>query len=351
MSSNTPVDVVIDNGGVAVHGGSSGEPPALQPQERRGPKAGVYGNSDDGVGVLGESRIPNPNPILGAEVGAAFGTSDGVLGQSAGTAVHGVSFGGTGVMGETTMDRAHCFGFLGGRDPQSRQHAGVYGESDQQGLYGHSPNIRGTGVYGFVEGTQEQDGSPNGFGVRGETTNGVGVQGNSFGGGWAGHFIGTVKIDGSAFVTGRIEVDQDVLITNRGDIAERFPVALSIECEPGMIMVLGDGSDLVPCNRAYDKRVIGVVSGANSSGPAVTLTSHPLNPGPEVAIALVGTVSCKVDADRGAVEVGDVLTTSETPGHAMKATDPIRSFGAVIGKALTPLSRGRGLVSVVISLR
>ena len=57
-------------------------------------------------------------------------------------------------------------------------------------------------------------------------------------------------------------------------------------------------------------------------------------------LALSGKVWCKVDADWAPIEVGDMLTTSPTPGHAMRATDPARAFGAVIGKALGSLSVG-----------
>jgi len=52
-------------------------------------------------------------------------------------------------------------------------------------------------------------------------------------------------------------------------------------------------------------------------------------------VALFGKVYCKVDANLGAIEVGDLLTTSPTRGHAMKAQDPaqdpLRAFGAAIG--------------------
>ncbi len=51
------------------------------------------------------------------------------------------------------------------------------------------------------------------------------------------------------------------------------------------------------------------------------------------------------------IEIGDLLTTSATPGHAMKATDPHKAFGAVIGKALRPLDRGQGLIPVLIALQ
>jgi hypothetical protein len=68
-------------------------------------------------------------------------------------------------------------------------------------------------------------------------------------------------------------------------------------------------------------------------------------------IALMGKVYCKVDASYGAIEVGDLLTTSPTPGHAMKADDPMKAFGSVIGKALRPLAIGEGLIPILIALQ
>jgi hypothetical protein len=50
-------------------------------------------------------------------------------------------------------------------------------------------------------------------------------------------------------------------------------------------------------------------------------------------------------------KVGDLLTTAPTPGHAMKADDPLKAFGAVIGKALRPLPDGQGLIPVLIALQ
>jgi hypothetical protein len=68
-------------------------------------------------------------------------------------------------------------------------------------------------------------------------------------------------------------------------------------------------------------------------------------------VALVGKVYCKVDAQYGPIEVGDLLTTSPTLGHAMKASDPLKAFGAVIGKALRPLLAGQGLIPILIALQ
>jgi hypothetical protein len=48
--------------------------------------------------------------------------------------------------------------------------------------------------------------------------------------------------------------------------------------------------------------------------------------------------------------VGDMLTTSPTVGHAMKAADATQAFGSIIGKALSPLPDGQGLVPILITL-
>ena len=65
----------------------------------------------------------------------------------------------------------------------------------------------------------------------------------------------------------------------------------------------------------------------------------------------MGKVYCKVDAQHSPIEVGDLLTTSATPGYAMKADDPFKAFGAVIGKALRPLEAGQGLIPILIALQ
>ena len=65
----------------------------------------------------------------------------------------------------------------------------------------------------------------------------------------------------------------------------------------------------------------------------------------------MGKVYCKVDAQYAPIEVGDLLTTSPTPGHAMKAADPLKGFGSVIGKALRPLNGGQGMIPILIALQ
>jgi hypothetical protein len=98
-------------------------------------------------------------------------------------------------------------GFLAGSDPQFKQHAGAYGESDHQGVMGLTTDAGGTGVYGG--GTTAAGGSQ--IGVRGETDKGVGVQGQSFGTkGLAGKFIGNVEVTGDIHVNGDLKVTGSV---------------------------------------------------------------------------------------------------------------------------------------------
>ena len=93
-----------------------------------------------------------------------------------------------------------------------------------------------------------------------------------------------------------------------------------------------------------------MVSGGGSYRPGIILDKQRDLPG-RLPVALVGKVFCKVDADRSGIGVGDLLTTSATPGHAMRAADPARAFGAVIGKALAPLAAGRGLIPILVALQ
>ena len=115
-------------------------------------------------------------------------------------------------------------------------------------------------------------------------------------------------------------------------------------------MVIDADGGLKPSGSAYDTAVAGVVSGAGAYRPGVVLDER-ADRGERVTVALVGKVHCRVDASHGAVRVGDLLTTSPTPGHAMRAADPSRAFGAIVGKALAPLADGQGLLPILVALQ
>jgi hypothetical protein len=160
----------------------------------------------------------------------------------------------------------------------------------------------------------------------------------------AGVFNGNVTVNGDVSVTG------DVILTNSGaDCAEQFDLKPMEIADPGTVMIIDDTGALRRSYRSYDRAVAGVVSGAGAYRSAIVLDRQP-NSEERTTIAMLGKTYCKVDANAGPIAVGDLLTTSDTPGHAMKVTDPSRGFGAVIGKALAPLDSGIGLVPILIAL-
>ncbi len=158
----------------------------------------------------------------------------------------------------------------------------------------------------------------------------------------------SVMADKSVF-NGDVEVAGDIRLLN-ADCAEDFDICETEDVEAGTVMVLGDEGVLYPSRQAYDKRVAGVVSGAGQYKPGIVLDKQETGK-LRKPIALMGKVYCKVDAAFGSIETGDLLTSSPTPGHAMKVSDPTQAFGTVIGKALRPFSDGQGLLPVLIALQ
>lgn len=143
------------------------------------------------------------------------------------------------------------------------------------------------------------------------------------------------------------------IVLRGADCSEEFAVLSDVPVEPGTVLVMDerDGEEVLrPCSAAYDKRVAGVASGAGDYRPGIVLDRRSGSE-PRVPVALVGKAFCKVDAETAPIELGDLLTTSLKTGFAMKATDPARAFGAVIGKAMRGLARGQGLIPVLISLQ
>ena len=150
----------------------------------------------------------------------------------------------------------------------------------------------------------------------------------------------------------RIHLDGDTgdIKLSGGDCAEEFDVADTENVDPGTVLVIDDESKLRPCREAYDKKVAGVVSGANGTNPGIILDRNS-SPSKRLPIALSGKVYCKVDASHSPIEIGDLLTTSPNVGHAMKAVDPMQAFGAVIGKAMATLCEGTGLIPILVALQ
>jgi hypothetical protein len=141
----------------------------------------------------------------------------------------------------------------------------------------------------------------------------------------------------------------DVILAG-GDCAEYFDLATGSQgIEPGTVMALHDDGKLRRSDRAYDPAVVGVVSGAGSRRPGVVLGAR-ADGGHRALVAVSGTTYCKVDADLGPIAAGDLLTTSETAGYAMRA-EPAKAFGSVLGKALRRLDNGRALLPILVTLQ
>jgi hypothetical protein len=158
--------------------------------------------------------------------------------------------------------------------------------------------------------------------------------------------INASNIDTDHVTTGILE------IVGGSDIAEPFDI--SGDATPGMVVSIDPErlGEMRVSDSAYDSRVAGVISGAGGVNPGLTLTQKGTDADGEHPVALSGRVWCYVDADAaGPVAPGDLLTTSPTPGHAMRATDASRAHGAVIGKAMSSLDEGRGLVLVLVNLQ
>ena len=122
--------------------------------------------------------------------------------------------------------------------------------------------------------------------------------------------------------------------------------------QPGMVVSIDPANPgtFVLATEAYDRKVAGVISGAGGVQPGMIMKQegHSIGEG-EHPIAMAGKVYVWCDADaNGPIQPGDRLTTSPTPGHAMKVTDRDRADGAVIGKAMEALNQGTGLVLMLV---
>ena len=141
-------------------------------------------------------------------------------------------------------------------------------------------------------------------------------------------------------------------ITGGADLSEPFQITGGKTISAGALVVIDDRNPgkLTLSDRPYDTRVAGVVSGAGGIRPGLTLTQDGIFDEGQF-VAMSGRVYCLADASSGPITPGDLLTTSGMPGYAMKATDRDRAYGAVIGKAMTGLDEGDGLVLVLVNLQ
>ena len=308
------------------------------------PESPLSGTSNVGAAVTGTALNGHPG-ISGDSNGklltgsTAIVSGDGVFGTGL-NGVHGVSTLNNGVFGENT---GGGFGVRG----QSEGGYGVYGSSTKSdGVHGESAAAGFSAVAGI------------------HSAGGHGIYGQSTGTGFAGAFAGNVQVTGDLSVTGKLTGDVtienglsvagsittvDVTLTG-ADCAEEFDLLNGEAIEHGSVVVFTENGELSTSSQPYNRRVAGVISGAGTFRPGIVLDRR-ISAIARAPIALAGKVYCKVDAKYAPIHVGDLLTTSATPGYAMKVVDPVQAFGAVIGKALAPQSDGMGLIPVLVILQ
>jgi hypothetical protein len=260
---------------------------------------------------------------------------------------------GTGPNNRLTISEAGDVGIETPSDPSAR--VSIKGADGQTGLLvtsnagsntilginqGAGNGVTGIGIGGAVSGVYgRNDGG--GYGVFGRTTGGgTAVFGdNTDASGYAGYFTGRVS--------------SNILeIRGGSDLAEPFSSEGGESVEPGTLMVIDEHhpGKLRISDQEYDPKIAGVVSGAGGIRPGLTLQQDGITSGP-IMVAIAGRVYCMADATNGSIQPGDLLTSSSTPGHVMKAMNKERSNGAIVGKAMSTLNEGTGLVLVLVNLQ
>lgn len=241
-----------------------------------------------------------------------------------------------------------CVGVFGRSLATSGSTAGVVGltqsSSPSAGVVGETTGI-GASSSNAVAGVVGQATATSGFnaGVFGQTNspNGAAIFGSATGGGLAGSFQG-----GPVSINCPIVFPASCLVVNQmgvmvPDLAEDMPVARPVS--PGDVVVLtrGQGYGIAPAARAYDTLVAGIVSTA----PRVRFGIGKVKAAP---VAMVGVVKAKASAVNGAIEFGDLLTTSPVAGHLMRCDAALKCVGAIVGKALEPLPKGEQSILVLL---
>lgn len=369
------LDVVNTGGHTAISGKS--------------PWIGVYGihNSTAGTfpGVLGETdslgstaagvrgRVTSTSPgslsagVWGMNAGTGSngigvrGTHDGsgmgVYGASVnGTGIYGISTGtsGTnyGVRGETDSSAGYAGYFTGGKNyfegsvgigtTTPRTDLEIKGTTGLRVTTGQNSNVYGEFRHAYSGGLQINANAGGGWAdISLQTDNTTRVFIES--GGNVG--IGTTTPSRKLTVRGNLlleSADTGAAVVELGeglDYAEGFNLTDKNAVKPGTVLVIDTEfpGKLTICNKAYDNKVAGIAAGSNGLGSGVRLGVGQF----DCDVALAGRVYCNVDATEAGVEPGDLLTTSATPGYAMKAVEYARGQGAILGKAMENLEKGQ----------
>jgi hypothetical protein len=341
------------NGVYGRQGGGSGSTPPLT-------YAGVWGDSADHLGVFGVSK--NGTGVAGwstATNGYGFGLS-GEADGNFGTGVNGLAYSSTGktkgVCGTAySLYGAGVYGVAydvpSNDDHNNYARGGVVGESSSSpgivGISDWSPGVYGSSV--VLDGVSGS--SSSGAGVNASSESGVAVNAYSHTG------VGILITAGGDIIKAFHPGYQAFLVNSNGDVhahgavypngadfAEMLPAQNSLE--PGDVLVIGEDGKLASSTRPYQENVAGV----HATKPGMVGGAYGADLTGKIPLAVVGVVPVKVTNENGPIKPGDKLTTSSTPGRAMKAGNHAQ-IGTAIGKALKPLNGESGTIDMLVILQ
>lgn len=109
---------------------------------------------------------------------------------------------------------------------------------------------------------------------------------------------------------------------------------------PSGSVICAEAQDYKLCDNIYDNSIIGI----STNNPASSLQIDTLDNGPYLITS--GIASVRVSNDNGPVLAGDLLTSSDQPGVAIKATQN----GFVVGAAAEALDSEEGNILVSINI-
>ena len=169
-------------------------------------------------------------------------------------------------------------------------------------------------------------------------------------GGWHGIRTWDVEAEGTLW-SGHNVTAVGSFVGGFADLAENYACDMTVE--PGQLVCLDEDRDrVVQSQQPNDARLVGIVS----ARPGVLLNCREDGPTNVVPVVLSGRVPCLVVDENGPIRRGNLLTSSSTPGHAMRAEPfdlgggEIYRPGTIIGKALGSLDSGRGVIEVLAFL-
>ena len=153
---------------------------------------------------------------------------------------------------------------------------------------------------------------------------------------------------------GRV-ITSELEITGGSDLAENFDITAAEEknLKPGMLVSIDSEKEGSLCitNVANDKKIVGVVSGANGIKPGMLMGQQGTITYGKYPVALAGRVYVLCNAEGGEINAGDFLTSASQPGYAKKAGNLQKAQGAIIGKAMGRADAKTGYVLVLVNLQ